>query len=254
MQEALKQSDRGTNDRIVKLEALLEQNLEATSKLNQAVAVIERSLNKQGDALAGPVSSTAAKVDAMSDQFAGLRDAVEESNSMITRLQREVDDIKTTLNTLPPPGAMTMGDDGEPIDGGGAFGDAFFTNAVTDYQRGNYELAQAQFTDFLRYSGASSRAVEAQYYLGAIAYNQGDFENAVQQFDMTLEKYPVGLVTADAQYKKAMALHKLGRIEDAGKEFQNVIDRFPNSTVAPNAQQMLTEIQGGGGKPSPLRP
>ncbi len=250
LSSALSESDRSTGERIVALEALLKQNLEAVNRLNQAVAVIERSVNKQGDQIIAPVTTTAAKVDALSSQFGGLRDAVEESNSMVTRLQREVDDIKNALTTLPPPGACAPGElgaSGDPL-----VDDGLFTQAVSDFNRGNYDLAKAQFTDFLQYSASSGRAPEAQYFLGAIAYNMGNFQDAVSQFDLVLERYPTGVISADAQFKKGMSLARLGQNEAAALEFQKVLDQFPNSSVAPNAEGMLEQVRGGA-KPSPLR-
>ncbi len=251
LSSAVSESDRATGERLAGLEALLKQNLEAVNRLNQAVAVIERSVNKQGDQIIAPVTTTAAKVDALSSQFGGLRDAVEESNSMVTRLQREVDDIKNALTTLPPPGACSPGQTGAAGEGP-VVDEGLFTQAVSDFNRGNYDLAKAQFSDFLQYSAESARAPEAQYFLGAIAYNQGAFQDAVTQFDLVLERYPTGVISADAQFKKGMALAKLGQNEAATAEFQKVIDQFPNSTVAPNAQGMLEQMRGGG-KPSPLR-
>ncbi len=249
-QDALRQIDRTNGEKIAGLEALLKQNLEAVTRLNQAVAVIERAVNKQSDAILPPVNRTAAKTDALADQFAGLRDAVEESNSMITKLQREVADIKTHLTTLPPPSA---GGEGGALEDSG---DSLFDGAFTDYNRGDYDISKAQFTDFLRYYGESSKAVEAQYFLGAIAYNQGEFEAAIQEFDLVLERFPAGYVSAEAQYKKAMALEKLGRGDEARVELQALLDRFPNSSVADNARGMLDRLRADAGaadKPSPLR-
>jgi tol-pal system protein YbgF len=225
--------------RIAGLEALMKQNLEAITRLTQSLAVIESAVNRQSDQLVGPVANTAAKVDALSSQFGGLRDAVEESNSMITRMQREVDDIKTALTTLPPPGAYGTGEGDEAST---TLGEEFFIQAQNDFNRGNYDLARAQFDDFLRLSASSSRAPEAQYYLGAVAYNKGEFEEAAKQFDLVLERYPVGLISADALFKKAMALQKLERNDEAANEFRAVVERFPNSSVAPNAQGMLDTL------------
>jgi tol-pal system protein YbgF len=252
LQEALRQIDRGNGEKIVALEALVKQNIEATTRLNQAVAVIEREINKQSDQIVPSVTATAAKVDALTNQFAGLRDAVEETNSMLGRLMQEVSDVKTQLTTLPPPTYPGAPGEEDP-NVSDSFGETFFTGAVNDYNRGNYELAKAQFMDFLRYSGDSARAPEAQYYLGAVAYDSGDFEDAVRQFDLVLEKYPVGVITADALYKKAMALMKLDRRAEAMVEFQAVVERFPSSSVAPNASDRLDELKSGGNKPSPLR-
>ena len=258
LQEALRQSERAQGERIVALDALLKQNLDQTTRLKSALDVIERAVNKQSDAILPPVTRTAAKVDALTDQFGGLRDAVEETNSMLTRLMQEVSDLKTHMTTLPPPGFGAPSAEGEapPQDSG----DGLFTSGFTDYSRGNYDLAKAELTDFLRYYSASSRAPEAQYYLGAIAYEQGDYEGAIKEFNLVLERYPVGHITPDAQYKKAIALEKLGRSAAAALEYQALVGRFPNSSVSENARGAIERLQGGGGlagdpgaKPSPLR-
>ncbi len=260
LQEALRQSDRAQGERIVALEALLKQNLETTTRLKSALDLIERAVNKQSDAILPPVTRTAAKVDALTDQYGGLRDSVEETNSMLTRLMREVADIKDSLTTLPPPGYGAPGVDetsgGQTQDSG----DGLFTSGFTDYSRGNYDLAKAELKDFLQYYPTSSRAPEAQYYLGAIAYEQGNLEGAIAEFNLVLERYPVGQITPDAQYKKAMALEKLGRSENAAQELRVLLNRFPNSSISENARGSLERIEGGGGlagdpgvKPSPLR-
>lgn len=249
VQGAVQESDRGAGEKIAALEALMKQNLDAITRLNQALAVIESAVNRQSDQVVAPVVNTAAKMDALTSQFGGLRDAVEESNAMLTRLQRDVDDIKTTLTTLPPPGAFGSETGGT----GSALGEEFFIQAQSDFNRGNYDLAKAQFDDFLRLSAGSSRAPEAQYYLGAIAYNNGQYEDAAKQFDLVLERYPVGLISSEALFKKAMALQKLGRTQESVSVFRSVVERFPNSSVSSNAQGMLDELAAGGSKPSPLR-
>jgi hypothetical protein len=53
MQGALMDSDRGTGEKIAALEALMKQNLDAITRLNQALAVIESAVNRQGDRSSG---------------------------------------------------------------------------------------------------------------------------------------------------------------------------------------------------------
>ena len=258
LQEALRQQDREGAQRFAALEALIKQNMESTTRLNQAIAVIERAVNKQSDAILPPVTRTAAKADALSDQFGGLRDAVEETNAMLAKLTTEVADIKTQLTTLPPPTMTVPGQEGDP--GSDTFGESFLTNAVNDFNRGSYDLAKAQFEDFLRYSGNSPRAAEAQYYLGQISYNQGDYETAIRDFDIVVERYATSFFGAQAQYKKAVSLDRLGRSMEAQRELDSLIARYPNASVTENARGMLEQLQAGGqaggpaAKPSPLRP
>lgn len=255
LQEALRQRDRESAERFAAIEALVKQNMESTTRLNQAIAVIERAVNKQSDDILPPVTRTAAKADALSDQFGGLRDAVEETNAMLAKLTTEVADIKTQLTTLPPPSMAAPGAEGDP--NSGAFGDSFLTNAINDFNRGSYDLAKAQFEDFLQYSAASPRAAEAQYYLGLIPYNQGDYEAAIPEFDKVVEQYSSSFFGPEAQYKKAVSLERLGRTAEAQRELDSLIARFPNAQIAENARGMREQLQDGGGaagKPSPLRP
>jgi tol-pal system protein YbgF len=259
LQEALRQRDKESAERFAALEALIKQNMESTTRLNQAIAVIERAVNKQTDSILPPVTRTAAKADALSDQFGGLRDAVEETNAMLAKLTTQVADIKTQLTTLPPPTMTAPGAEGE-AGGAETFGESFLTNAVNDFNRGSYDLAKAQFQDFLKYSPTSPKAAEAQYYLGQIAYNLGDYESAIREFDVVIQKYASSFFGPQAQYKKAVALDKLGRSMEAQRELDSLLARYPNAPVAENARGMLDQLKGGGqaggpaAKPSPLKP
>ncbi|MCB1022267.1 MAG: tetratricopeptide repeat protein, partial [Acidobacteria bacterium] len=242
VQEELRQRDRESAERFAALEALIKQNMESTTRLNQAIAVIERAVNKQSDAILPPVTRTAAKADALSDQFGGLRDAVEETNAMLLKLTTEVADIKTQLTTLPPPSM------GAPGEGGGdpGLGDNFLSNAVGDFNRGSYDLAKAQFEDFLKFSPQSPQAAEAQYYLAQIAYNQNDYDTAIRQFDVVIQRYPGSFFGPEAQFKKAAALERLGRTMEAQRELDSLIGRYPNAPVTENARGLLQQLQAGG--------
>ena len=256
--EELRQRDRDSSERFAAIEALIKQNMESTTRLNQAIAVIERAMNKQSDAILPPVTRTAAKADALSDQFGGLRDAVEETNAMLLKLTTEVADIKTQLTTLPPP-SMSGGAPGEGGDPA-ALGDNFLTSAIGDFNRGSYDLAKAQFEDFLKFSPNSPQAAQAQYYLGQISYNQGDYETSIRQFDVVIERYATSFFGAEAQFKKAAALERLGRTMEAQRELDALIARYPNASITENARGMLEQLRSGGqaggpaGKPSPLKP
>lgn len=239
-------------ERMAVVEELTKQNLEATNKINQAMAVLERQMAKQSEALEQPVASMSTRVEAMSGQFGALREAVEALNTRMSRLEQQVDDIKNHLTTLPPPSSSDGGQsEGQGTDLSSA--STLFDAALGDFHRGNYELSKIQFDDFLKDYGSSLRAVEAQYYLGAIAYSADDFIEAIRNFDLVLERYQVASITPDAQYKKALSLMKLNRLDEATAELRSLIQRFPNSTVAPNAEAQLEELKSFASKPSPTR-
>ena len=181
LQEQVRQADRHVSqlgERMAVFENLLKQNLDTSNKLHQAVAVIERSISKQADAVVGPVTSISTQVDSLSGQFGALRDAVEEMNSRMGKVQQQVEDIKNTVSTLPPPSMEGM--EGEGMSGTSA--ETLFNSALTDYHRGTYESAEPQFQDYLQLYASTVRAAEAQFYLGAIAYQLENFEDSVGHF------------------------------------------------------------------------
>lgn len=238
-------------ERMAVIEELTKQNLESTNKINQAMAVLERQMAKQSEALEQPVTSMSTRVETMAGQFGALREAVEALNTRMSRLEQQVDDVKNHLTTLPPPSFGGEQPPGESIDLSSA--GTLFDTALGDFHRGNYELSKIQFDDYLRDYGSSLRAVEAQYYLGAIAYSADDYIEAIRNFDLVLERYQTATITPDAQYKKALSLMKLNRLDEAGTELRSLIDKFPNSTVAPNAEAQLEELRSFADKPSPTR-
>ncbi len=240
-----------SGERMAVIEELTKQNLESTNKINQAMAVLERQMAKQSEALEQPVTSMSTRVETMAGQFGALREAVEALNTRMSRLEQQVDDVKNHLTTLPPPSFDGEQPPGEVTDLSSA--GPLFDAALGDFHRGNYELSKIQFDDYLRDYGSSLRAIEAQYYLGAIAYSGDDYIEAIRNFDLVLERYQIATITPDAQYKKALSLMKLNRLDEAGTELRSLIEKFPNSTVAPNAEAQLEELRSFADKPSPTR-
>ena len=238
-------------ERMAVLEELMKQNLELTNRMNQAMAVLERQVAKQSEALEQPVNSMSTRVENMSNDFRDLRNAVEAINTRVARVQQEVEDIKAHLTTLPPP--SFEGEGSAPAGGDMSSAGTLFDAALGDFHRGNYELSKVQFGDYLRDYGSSLRAVEAQYYLGAIAYSEQNYAEAIRNFDLVMERYQVASITPDAQYKKALSLMRLNRLDEASSELRSLVERFPNSTVAPNAEAQLEELQSFSEKPSPTR-
>jgi tol-pal system protein YbgF len=237
-------------ERFAVLEELLKQGLETTRKLNQAIAVIERSVSQQSDSVIKPVTSMSTRMDTMTSQLSALRDVVEALNTRMGRMQQQMEDIQNHLTTIPPPS----------IEGGAAAttsvgsAETLYNSALTDFHRGNYDLAQAQFSEYLRLYPQSGRAAEAQYYVGDISYQKRDYPAAISNYDLVLERYPEGTKSPDAQYKKGLALLMLNKLPEAAAEFRSVVEKYPSSNIAPNAKAQLDELQSADqSKPSPTR-
>ena len=237
------------DERFAVLEELIKQGLETTNKLNRSAALIERSILHQEESIAKPVTSINIRMDSLTSQVSGLRDVLEALNTRMSRMQQQVEDLQNHLATIPPPA-----NDDSIGNTGVSSAKTLYNSALTDFHRGNYDLAQAQFNEYSRLYPQSSRAAEAQYYVGDISYQKRDYAAAISNYDMVLERYPDGTKSPDAQYKKGLALLMLNKLPAAAAEFRSIIDRYPNSNIAPNAQAQLNELQDADqSKPSPTR-
>ena len=244
LQEQVRQMGRqmdGLGERMAVLENLLKQNLDTANKMNQAVALIERSIAKQADAVVAPVTLISNRVESLSSQFGALRDAVEEQSSRLGKIQQQVEDINNHLTALPPSGG---GDEGG-IASAGSSASTLYDSAMIDNSRGNWELARDQFKQYLELYPNSVRTAEAQYYLGDISYNQKNYPEAVRHFDTVLERYAAGHISPDAQYKKGLALIELNKPRDAIRELESLIENYPNSNVAALAKERVAGLKGG---------
>jgi tol-pal system protein YbgF len=116
--------------------------------------------------------------------------------------------------------------------------------AVTDFLSGNYELAREGFREYLDSYPTSSRAAEAQLYMGDLHFNQREYDQAIIEYDLLLQKYPNSVKKVTALYKKGLALAELDETEDALTYLRQVVSDFPDSTEAASAQQKIDDLTG----------
>ncbi|MBI3666027.1 MAG: tol-pal system protein YbgF [Acidobacteria bacterium] len=252
LQDQVRNLQTSFDKQLAVTQQLLNQNLDASNRLGNALAVLDKAVRDQEKVLVAPIANVNTRVDTLASQFQALRDAVEEMNSKLSKLQQQVLDIKNIVSTAPPPAAAptgtTPGQPGAPP----VSAETLFNNALRDYQSGNFNLAGPQFNDYVRYFPSSERAADAQYYLGEIFYQQEQFDQAVAAFDQVLERYPEGKRTPDAQYKKGLSLLKQGKRNEAAREFREVIRKFPRSPAATQAAESLKGL-GASARPAPSK-
>lgn len=239
LQEQIRTLQTRFDTELAKSQQLLNQNLEASGRLATSIAVLEKSITNQEKVLAAPVATVNSRVDTMASQFQSLRDAVDEMNSRLSKLQQQIVDIKNIVSTVPPPQAAPGPTPQASAPAPPVQSATLWTNALRDFQAGNYNLAGPQFSDYLKYFPTSEQASEAQFYLGEIFYNQKDYKEAVDAYDLVLERYAEGKKTPDAQYKKGLSLLRMNKRDMAAKEFREVIRRFPRTPAAAQAADAL---------------
>ncbi len=255
LQDEVRTLQRSFDERMATMQVLLQQTLDNTNKASASVAVLDNALRErmasQEAKVIGPVAGVGTKLDAMTNTVQDLQGAVNDLTSRMGKIQQQLVDISTALRTMPAPSAppptssvamppvssipQRSGSTGTPpVEAG-----VLYPSAVRDMNSGKYELALAEFQDYLKYYGNTDLAPNAQFYVGQVHYSQGNLEAAIADFDAVLEQYQDNNKTADAHYMKGKALFQTHQRDKAAKEFQAILDKFPRSDVAANARAQL---------------
>ncbi len=259
LQDQLKTLQRSQDDKLGQLTAMIQQALEASSKANTSIAVLQGSLTdrigEQAKSLVAPVAAVGTKVDQMSDEFRSVRESVADLSARMGKLDAKLSDISTAISTLrnppaaPPPAMGAPSGSGAPPAGGaavtppaGVSAESTYQNAYRDMQGGQMDLALQEFSDYLKYFSTTDYAPNAQFYIGDIYLRKGDTENAIKSFDAVLERFSENNKTPDARYMKGRALVQAGKPTAAAQEFREIIKRYPDKDVAAKAKAQLKAL------------
>lgn len=115
------------------------------------------------------------------------------------------------------------------------------------YNDGDYELAVADFQNFLlQYSGSAFND-DAQYYLAMTYYNRDQYLLAAYEFSKLIRNIPASPFVPEAQYMLAESYFQLSPpyqldqayTKKAIEEFQAFIDFFPANAKVAEAEQKI---------------
>jgi tol-pal system protein YbgF len=132
-----------------------------------------------------------------------------------------------------------------------------FAAAYIDYSRGNYDLAQSEFKEYVETYPSSEMADNAQYWIGEIFYAQRKLPEALAAFEKVKVISPNGDKTAPALYKRGMVLLDMGRKEEAVAQFLVILKEYSKTNEGDLALRKLKEIAPEsipGSNPSPQPP
>ena len=233
---ALQQSD---SENMGKILGLLQQAIDTINKVNTSIALLDKSM-------ASPVASVGAKVDSMAGEFQAMRVSLDDVSSKLAKLQQGLIDLNNTVKVISAPPAPPAPGGGAPGAAGGpppgVTSESLYSNAMRDKDSGNYDIAQQEYMDYLKFYSTSEMAPNAQYYVGEIYYTRKDYENALQAFDAVLERFPDNNKTLDAMYMKGRTLFQMGERTKAANEYRAVYARSPRSDLAAKAKAQLASM------------
>jgi tol-pal system protein YbgF len=240
---------------------LIEQSSDNVNKLGSTMSSLEKSVQDVQ-------ANSGARLDTMSTQVQGLSDNLEEIKSRLGKVNQQLVDLQNSVQNIDSRisgGGPVAAPAGTPTGGGAMLpssgpssssampansapagpppsADTLYSNGLRDITSGKYDLARAEFQDYLKYYGDTDLASNAQFYLGEIAYTQKQYEQAVDEYDRVLNNYPKSFKLAPARLKKGMALIELGQKNPGIKELREVVKRYPGTEEERRARAKLKDM------------
>jgi tol-pal system protein YbgF len=141
-----------------------------------------------------------------------------------------------------PPGARPVPPQGAPVApslGAAAPAAPTRNDAKSDFdfarelfKRGDFELAEAAFREFLRNHRRDRREPEATFWLGESYFNRTRYREAAEQYLTVTTKFPNSARAAEAMLKLGMSLRGLGANAEACGTFDQIARKYPKASAS----------------------
>jgi len=250
LQEQVRQLQKSQDERMAALQAMLQQTVDASSKLAAGLTTLQRDVDKrlsdQQSSLVAPVATVNTKVDQMGEDFRSVATNVAELVRKMEALDRKVTDVSSAVRSLQAPPPVPVPQVGQTnaqsANPACASADTLWQNAHRDQSGGKLELAMEEYVNYVKCFPDTENAPSAQYQIGYMYYQNGNYDDAVQAFDAVLERWPENPNTKEALYYKAVSLQKGRRPTDAGKAYKDYISKYPRGEHVAQAHANLRNL------------
>jgi tol-pal system protein YbgF len=117
--------------------------------------------------------------------------------------------------------------------------------AINQLKRGQFDVAEAEFANFLKRYPTHNLAGNAQYWLGETFYVRGAYRQAAEAFLTGYSTYSSSTKAPDSLLKLGMTLAALGQQEQACATLGELTRRFPSATQAVKQRAQLERTRAG---------
>jgi tol-pal system protein YbgF len=181
----------------------------------------------------------AAQVDALRAEISALQNQYSDTNYRLTALNQQTGTGRTAMVVAAAPdSSATSGM--PPITSDQAL--ELYNSSYRDLLRGNYQLALAGLTEYLRKYPTTDLTDNAQYWVGEVYYAQGRYVNAIEEFEKVIRDYPGGDKKSSALLKIAYAYINMEENEQGRLYLEEVIREYPDSEEANLAKGRLATL------------
>jgi tol-pal system protein YbgF len=224
------------------------------STLADSVKQVTSKLDDQSTLTRKAFADQKVLVDNVAEGVRLLREKVDESNVRISTLTQEMEGLRISIPTQPPPGAAPSvegtGQPGQPASQpapppsptAGASPQEIYRQAYADYTAGQWDLAITGFQAYIKSFPKLQDADDAQYYIGESHFAAGRFKEAAAAYNDVVTTYPGTNAVPQAMYKLGLAYERLGQSDRARQTLEAVMKAYPDDSMATLAKQALDRL------------
>jgi tol-pal system protein YbgF len=242
------------------------QELQTDSLDKRDLQAMETRMQEMSSQSMRSNADLAAEVKRLQEQIEALHASLELTTRQLQNISQELASSRARMSTgavLPPvvAGAAAGAAAGEPdadaiAAGGGAAAagagaamgsttatpEELYRSAYEDYMRGNYDLAEQGFRDYMERWPSTELTDNALYWIGECLDAQDEPAEALEVFTLVLDDYPTSDKAAAAQLKKGLLYLKMDDQAQGVVHLQYVVYEYPGTREADLARERLKSL------------
>ena len=217
---------------VMREEVALQEDIDS---LKVHIVRLETLVGDQMDELLRMRADMGQRVGGLENQLRVLTTRITESDRQFSALVRRLESLQVQLSA--PAGPDTTA---APTGPSGSFDPGeLYDLALRDFQRGSYDVAVRQFTQYIEYFPDSDLTDDAQFYIGDSYYTQSLYTPALDAYEVLLDAYPDGNKVPATLLKIAFIKVARKELAEARSYLDQVIAQFPDSEEAQLARMRL---------------
>ncbi|MEX1310539.1 MAG: tol-pal system protein YbgF [Candidatus Sulfomarinibacteraceae bacterium] len=242
------------------------QELQTDSLDKRDLQAMETRMQEMSSQSMRSNADLAAEVKRLQEQIEALHASLELTTRQLQNISQELASSRARMSTgavLPPvvagaaAGAAAgdagadpglSGGDAAPAGAGAAMGstaatpEELYRSAYEDYMRGNYDLAEQGFRDYMERWPSTELTDNALYWIGECLDAQDEPAEALEIFTLVLDDYPTSDKAAAAQLKKGLLYLKMDDQAQGVVHLQYVVYEYPGTREADLARERLKSL------------
>lgn len=203
-----------------------------TATMDGRVADLERQV--QGDA------ASKEELELLKSRVAELERKLRKAETQLALdLSQEQPMGNATLAATPNTGGAPAGQPGPAVQTAQDPAQALYDQALAEFNKRNYENAQAIWAEFVKTFKGHPLAPNAFFWQGECYYQLGDYARAILAYQEVITNYPNSIKYKTALLKQGVSFYKMDKKTAGQLVLQNVVKQFPDSAEAKRAQEFL---------------